>query len=237
MLFNALAASSLLIASALAAAEPRAQPMPYKLEKSKLVKMSAHEIFGLAGRQDNGYAPTQSYCNGPGDTCESACGPGNVQCPSTDDSTHCFIPGNGQKCCPDGLGNACDQGYFCTTNSDGTWCCPDGMSLTACAALYSVSSLTSLAPVTIATSASTGGDTASTTEIPLPTSTYTPPVDTVVVPPTTSYPSASFPTYTSSPNGTVTTSSPPVQVTGAANQLAHGALPALALAAGAVLAL
>lgn len=124
MLFNTLATSSLLIASALAVANPK--PMPYKLEKkTKLVKMSVHEIFGISGRQDSGYAPTQNFCNGPGDTCETACGADSVQCPSTDSGTHCFRPGAGQKCCPDGLGNACDEGYFCTSNSEGTWCCPD----------------------------------------------------------------------------------------------------------------
>jgi len=235
MLFNTLVASSLLAASALATAEPNTQPMPYKLEKSKLMKMSVHEIFGLAGRQDNGYAPTQSYCNGPGDTCESACGPGNVQCPSTDGSTHCFIPGDGQNCCPDGLGNACDAGYFCTSNSDGTWCCPNGLSLTDCAALYGVSSLTSQAPITVATSASTGSETASTTASPTAITSPVSTSETVILPPTTSAPSASFPTYTSYPSGTVT---PPVPFTGAANQiLLCRHLPALALAAGALLVL
>jgi hypothetical protein len=104
------------------------------------------------------------------------------------------------------------------------------LSLTDCAALYGVSSLTSQAPIST---------------IPIPTATDTAPVtdvtdtsaptSSVYVYPTTTSPSGGFPTYTSSPNGTY--SSPPVQVTGAANNLALGALPALALAAGAVLVL
>jgi len=207
--------------------------MPYKLARNnKLAKMSVHEIFGLSGRQASGYAPSQTFCNGSGDTCETACGAGSEQCPSTDGGTHCFVPGNGQLCCPDGTGNACDSGYFCTTNSDGTWCCPNGLSLTDCAALYGVSSLTSEAPAsTIPTPAVTGSTTTPASE----SATLTP----VIPLPTTTYATASskIPTYTPQNNGTVTTSSPPVQITGAANHLAMGALPALALAAGAVLAL
>jgi len=228
MLFNTLAASSLLVASALAVAEPKANPMPYKL-----AKMSVHEIFGLAGRQNAGYAPTQNLCDGPGDTCATACGADSVQCPSTDSSVHCFRPGAGEQCCADGSGNSCDEGYYCTDNADGTWCCPNGLSLTDCAALYGVDSLTSEAPAsTIPTPSSTDVPTSPASESATLTATSSP-----VYTPTTTQPSSALPTYTSNTNGTVTTSSPPIQVTGAANQLARGALPALALAAGAVLVL
>jgi len=244
MHFNTLATSALLVASALAVADPASNPMPYKLEKkaNKLAKMSVHEIFGLAGRQDAGYAPTQNYCNGPGDTCQTACGPDSVQCPSTDGGVHCFVPSQGQQCCPDGEGNACDSGYYCTDNADGTWCCPNGLSLTACAALYGVTSLTSEAPITTIAAPTVTGATSPASESASVTgsssSTFVAPGTSVTIYPTSSAPTGGvFPSYTQVTNGTVTTASSPVQITGAANQLARGALPALALAAGALLAM
>jgi len=234
MLSNTLFISSL-IATALAAAGPMADPMPHQL-----AKMSFNQAFGIVGRQDSGYAPQQYQC-GSGDTCQEACGADTEECPSTDGDLHCFTPAT-QKCCrADGLGNACRDGYFCTSNSQGTWCCPDGSSLTDCAALYGVSSLTSevatatAPPVSDVTSA---GFSDSTTASGV---TNTPPANTFTDAIVTTYPTkttvSGAPSYTASSNGTVTTADIPVQVTGAANHLARGALPALAVAAGAVLVL
>jgi len=71
---------------------------------NQLAKMSLNQAFGLVGRQDAGYAPTQHDC-GPGDTCAVACGADHAQCPSSDGDIHCFIPA-AQKCCQaDGLGS------------------------------------------------------------------------------------------------------------------------------------
>jgi hypothetical protein len=115
MLFNTLAVSSVLVASALAVAEPA----PYQLGK-----MSLNTAFGLMKRQA-GYQPTQTYC-GPGTDCASSCGAGYVQCASSDGDLHCYDPTIQQTCCPDGTGNSCDEGYFCTSDASGnTWCCPD----------------------------------------------------------------------------------------------------------------
>jgi hypothetical protein len=114
MIFNALAVSYLMVTS-LAVAEPA----PYKLGS-----MSFNRAFGLAKRQA-GYAPSQTYC-GPGTDCASSCGTGYIQCASTDSDLHCYNPEIKQTCCPDGNGNSCDDGYFCTSDTTGgTWCCPD----------------------------------------------------------------------------------------------------------------
>jgi hypothetical protein len=119
MHLNTLTTVSVLMAAVSAAAEPKPERMPYKL-----AKMSLPQAFGLAVRQNSGYAPTQTFC-GAGDDCPSACGGDTTQCPSSDGDLHCFTPGIGQQCCPDGFGNACDEGYYCTDNADGTWCCPN----------------------------------------------------------------------------------------------------------------
>jgi hypothetical protein len=97
-------------------------------------------------KRQAGYAPTHGpNCQGPGDTCQSACGAEYAQCPSDDGQTYCFIPSKG-SCCTDGSGRmsslplgacewvlnangvsvSCDNGYYCTQdNTGGTWCCPD----------------------------------------------------------------------------------------------------------------
>jgi len=212
MHFNTLATSSVLIAAVLAAAEPAPQLMPYKL-----AKMSLNQAFGLMGRQASGYAPTQTFC-GAGDDCPTACGAGTAQCASNDGDLHCFTPDAGQQCCPDGFGNACDEGYYCTDNSDGTWCCPNGTSLADCAALYGVSSLTSVAFSTTQSAPATTAPVSVT--------------DISTIAPTTT---AAAPTLTPPSNGTTTSPSGPVQFTGAANQLGNGVWPALALAAGAAI--
>lgn len=100
MLVTVFAASSLLAATALAAADPRAFPDPYRLGK-----MSVNQALGLFGRQDqNGYAPTQTQC-GPGADCPTACGPDTRQCASNDGNLHCYTPDIGQQCCSDGSGS------------------------------------------------------------------------------------------------------------------------------------
>ena len=119
MLFNVLTTTAIFAATALAKAEPNAFPAPYKLGK-----MSFNQALGLMVRQDQGYQPTQTQC-GPGSDCPSSCGADTVQCASNDDALHCYEPSLGETCCPDGSGNACDQGYYCTDNSEGTWCCPN----------------------------------------------------------------------------------------------------------------
>jgi len=82
MLLKNLVISSL-VATTIAVANPKAKPMPYKL-----AKMSLNQAFGLVGRQDNGYAPSQTFC-GKGDDCPTACGADTTQCPSTDGGIHC----------------------------------------------------------------------------------------------------------------------------------------------------
>lgn len=96
MLFSALAVSSLFVAVAVAGPEPA----PYRVGPM----MSSNPAHGLAKRQA-GYQPTQHYCNGPGDTCASACGAGFVTCASNDDQTHCYDPSAGYTCCTDGTGS------------------------------------------------------------------------------------------------------------------------------------
>jgi len=114
MLFTTLAVSSIFAASAFVVAEPA----PYKLGS-----ISFNNAFGLAKRQ-SGYAPSQTYC-GPGIDCPSSCGAGYTQCASSDNELHCYNPVIKQTCCPDGSGNSCEEGYFCTSDSTGgTWCCP-----------------------------------------------------------------------------------------------------------------
>jgi len=230
MLFNILTASALFAATSLAKAEPAAFPAPYKLGK-----MSLNQAMGLMGRQNQGYQPTQTQC-GPGSDCPSSCGADTVQCASNDDELHCYEPSLGETCCPDGSGNACDQGYYCTDNSDGTWCCPNGLDLTSCAALYSLTgALTSEA--TVAPTSSLAPTSPASVSVSV---SATPSSGTVSVSTTPKSSSSSSTTPTASPtqvsNGTTTTTTA-AQFTGAANQLVYGGLPALALAAGAVLAL
>ena len=78
-----------------------AEPMPYKPVK---LTMSVREMFGIVGRDDSGYTPTQQYC-GMGATCAEACGAGFDQCASKDKSIHCYNTAAAQTCCPDGSGS------------------------------------------------------------------------------------------------------------------------------------
>ena len=115
------------------------------------------------------------------------------------------------------------------------------MSLDKCADLYGVSSLVSEVASATTLSASEVASNVYSTSTTAPEPTYTSPTSTITdvtetyYSTTTMCPSCAIPSYTSSPNGTVATAEPPLQFTNVANHLAHGALPALALAAGAVL--
>ncbi|PMD56487.1 uncharacterized protein K444DRAFT_666089 [Hyaloscypha bicolor E] len=229
MLFSTFAISSVFVASAVAAAEPA----PYKLGK-----MSMNQAFGLMRRQA-GYQPGQTIC-GPGADCASSCGAGYSECASSDGDLHCYNPTVQQTCCPDGTGNSCDVGFFCTSDAEGgTWCCPDGMSLAACAAAYSLTG--TLVSETASNPASTPSSypasvTASVSGYPTTTTAE----ETYMTTTTSCSSSSSKALYTTSysySNITVstTTSALPTQFTGGA---AHLGFPALALAAaGAVLAL
>jgi hypothetical protein len=94
MLVKSLAVYAVFIATVLANAEPA----PFKLGK-----MSLNQVFGLAGRQSQGYQPTQTIC-GEGETCPEACGANTAQCASNDGELHCFEP-SAQLCCSDGSGS------------------------------------------------------------------------------------------------------------------------------------
>ncbi|CAK7267977.1 hypothetical protein SEPCBS119000_002825 [Sporothrix epigloea] len=153
-----------------AASQAAAEPAPYKAENAGRKLMSARDIFAV--RRDGGaysYTPSQSYC-GMGDSCAAACGAGYETCTSTDDAIHCYDPSNQQVCCPDGSGNSCDAGYYCTGTHNGeTVCCPNSQSLAECAAAYSVTgSLTSetAAPTSSSSSAAAASSSSSSSSVP-----------------------------------------------------------------------
>ncbi|CZR53978.1 uncharacterized protein PAC_03861 [Phialocephala subalpina] len=237
MFFSTLAVSSVLLAATHVAAEPA----PYKLGS-----MSLNNAFGLLKRQA-GYQPTQTYC-GPGTDCPTSCGATFAQCASSDGELHCFDPTIKETCCPDGSGNSCDDGYYCTSDaSGGTWCCPDGMDLAACAAAYSLTgSLVSETPTSTLSSAPSttpASASVSTTSTPSASPTTTPTTSSLSSSTTSSAElkskstSAAVTHVTATANGTVTskTSSVPfVQVTGAANAKV---VPGLMMVAGALFAL
>jgi len=85
------------------------EKMPYK----PLMKMSVHEMFGIARRQSDGYQPTQSVC-GEGATCADACGAGYDTCASSDTTIHCYNPAAKQTCCPDNTGSTLNQALLST---------------------------------------------------------------------------------------------------------------------------
>ncbi|TGJ76837.1 hypothetical protein E0Z10_g10803 [Xylaria hypoxylon] len=128
-------------------AEPSREPY-----QPKLARMSTRNIFGLHRRDMEGYSPTEQLC-GAGDTCAEACGKGFGRCASKDGVPHCYNQLKKETCCPNGSGDSCDNGYFCTADErDATWCCPDGLSLKECAQKYNVpGSLTSQVPSTTKT--------------------------------------------------------------------------------------
>jgi len=165
-----------------------------------------------------GYYPTTHLC-GKGDTCAEACGPTQIQCPSTS-GLYCYDPAVGDHCCTDGTGNSCSTGYYCTTDGESnTYCCPDGMDVASCAVAYSLTvslireSSTALLPTSSLSS-----------DIPA----YTPATTTPIH---VSFPTASGTVYPSG-NASYTTSSPPTEYTGAAAKVGGGVLAVLAGAAG-----
>ncbi|KAF1849664.1 uncharacterized protein K460DRAFT_1708 [Cucurbitaria berberidis CBS 394.84] len=91
----------------------------------------------IAKRQ--GYYPNTNTC-GRGDTCEKACGPNQVQCPSKSLTTlYCHSSIDGSHCCSDGSGKSCRKGFYCTSDGAGkTYCCPDGIDTPECARQYSL---------------------------------------------------------------------------------------------------
>ncbi|KAI1302975.1 hypothetical protein F5Y03DRAFT_193150 [Xylaria venustula] len=111
---------------------------PYEPHRPSLARMSTRNIIGFHRRDLEGYAPTEQIC-GDGDTCAEACGKGFTQCHSKDHLTHCYNPVKKETCCPNGSGESCDNGYFCTADDDDkTWCCPDGLTLKECAQKYNI---------------------------------------------------------------------------------------------------
>ncbi|KAI0965181.1 hypothetical protein F4678DRAFT_343512 [Xylaria arbuscula] len=111
---------------------------PYEPHQPSLARMSTRNIIGFHRRDLEGYAPTEQIC-GDGNTCAEACGKGFTQCNSKDHLTHCYNPVKKETCCPNGSGESCDNGYFCTADDDDkTWCCPDGLSLKECAQKYNI---------------------------------------------------------------------------------------------------
>ncbi|KAJ4988195.1 PRP 4 C domain-containing protein [Stagonosporopsis vannaccii] len=117
-----------------------------------------------------GYTPDTDLC-GSGNTCAEACGPNSVQCPSTDTSMlYCHDDNDGSKCCHDGSGNACHDGYYCTSDSAGdTYCCPDGIDTAACALEYSLS-VSLVRQTAVITSSAAPLDTILSAETPVSTS-------------------------------------------------------------------
>jgi len=220
MLFNSLAASSLLIGTVFAAAEPA----PFQLGS-----MSLNQAFGLNKRQA-GYQPTETYC-GPGETCAESCGPTYETCASSDGDLHCYDPTVQQICCPDLTGNSCDAGYYCTSDSSGnTWCCPNGMDLVACAAVYSLTGTLASETPTATPSAASSSVSAPTTTAPSTIASTTAPTSKASIVPVTR-PSVGTVTMPS------TTTSGTAQFTGAANANgAYGGLPALAIGIAGVVA-
>ncbi|KAI1874854.1 uncharacterized protein JN550_002283 [Neoarthrinium moseri] len=132
MLFRAASTVAILALAGQAVAE--AAKKPYKPE---LAKMSLRSMLGRR-QEDGGYQPDTTFC-GTGATCAEACGAGFEQCASTDSQIHCFNVGTSQTCCPNGSGDSCDAGYYCSADSAGaTWCCPNGLSTADCAAQFGV---------------------------------------------------------------------------------------------------
>ncbi|KAJ8113231.1 hypothetical protein OPT61_g4594 [Boeremia exigua] len=172
-----------------------------------------------------GYSPDTSFC-GRGDTCAEACGANSVQCPSTDTSMlYCHDSDDGSKCCPDGSGNSCDAGYYCTSDSAGdTYCCPDGIDTAACAAQYSLS-VSLIRQTAAATPSATPLESTVAVETPVPTSLLD---DSSSESPVSARTSVAVPTTRS--NISTTAAVPPQFTGGAARMVGAG----VAVVAGAV---
>lgn len=112
--------------------------------------------------------------------------------------------------------DACDNGYYCTTDGMGnTYCCPDGMDLGACAKAYSLS-------VSLIKESSTES---------VPTASSS--VSAMTTPIHITYPTATA-TVVPTGNATYSTSAPPSQFTGAAAKAAGAGMAVLAGAVGVV---
>lgn len=113
-----------LLATSAAASSPASKPTFTKHH-------SFHAVLArgaaLLARQDN-YVPETTECDLGGDTCETACGPTSVECPSNNaEMTFCYDKAQ-EHCCPNGDGSVCETGYYCATGQAGeTYCCADGM--------------------------------------------------------------------------------------------------------------
>lgn len=166
--------------------------------------------FGSMIKRQGGYYPTTHTC-GQGATCEEACGAGQITCPSTSSTMYCYDPTIGDTCCPDGSGNSCSAGYFCTSDSAGnTYCCPSGMSLSDCGAAYSLTvALISETGTVAATAVASSGSQIAPSSVAAFTSS-----SVIHIQPTTK-PTASLKatSITPSRNATVSTASTPAQVT------------------------
>jgi hypothetical protein len=227
---------SVLVLLTVAGQAAASKPAPYQ----PLAKMSVNQLFGIGRRQSAGYQPTQTQC-GSGATCAEACGAGFVQCASDDGETHCFDPAVQQTCCPDGTGNSCDADYYCTHDAQGnTWCCPDSLSLSQCAAAYTVTgslvsetaaptssaaAASSSAPGPISSAASSygGGGASVTTDVE---------TDTVTTCPYAATSSAPYPSSNVTVSATIATSSPStVVVSGAVGVAGPAAVLVIAIAA------
>lgn len=111
------------------------------------------------------------------------------------------------------LSDACDTGYYCTTDGmENTYCCPDGMDTVDCAAAYSLT-------VSLIRESATAYE-PSATEVPASTT-----------PIHITYPTATA-TVIPTGNATYTTSAPPEFTGAAAAKVAGAGMAVLAGAAG-----
>jgi len=168
--------------------------------------------FGSMIKRQGGYYPTTHTC-GQGTTCAEACGVGQITCPSTS-GLYCYDPTIGDTCCPDGTGNSCSAGYFCTSDSAGnTYCCPTGMSLSDCGAAYSLTvALISETGTVLATAAASSGSQAAPSSVAAFTSSSIIHVQPTTTP-ATSLKATKATSVVPLGNATVSTASAPAQVT------------------------
>jgi hypothetical protein len=142
---------------------------PYMPE---VARMSVRNILLGRRQDDGGYQPDTTLC-GTGTSCAEACGAGFAQCSSTDGAVYCYDAGNSQTCCPNGSGNSCDAGYYCSVDTAGTtYCCPNDTSVDDCAATFNVTGVLS-SQISVATSTSSAVDISTYSTVPVLTSTST----------------------------------------------------------------
>ncbi|KAH7030810.1 uncharacterized protein B0I36DRAFT_114329 [Microdochium trichocladiopsis] len=194
--FSPMAMTALALIVGSSVAEPLRQPY----RASTAARMSVRQAmgFGLGRRSsaDSGYTPADQFC-GAGDTCPEACGANYQTCASTDNQVHCFDPSVKQTCCPNGSGDACDAGFFCSADAKGaTWCCPDSMTLEQCAQAYGLPGVLTSDSVPTSTPAPAPAPPPTSNDIGLPTTTTNTAANTAapVLPPPASTPSDAAPT-------------------------------------------